>query len=148
MPPEEWGPPIWKLFHTLCHKIKPEYFSQYGKELFLFIFRICCNLPCPECSQHAKQFLSKVSVPSLKVKEDLINIIYIFHNSVNQRKKKGLYSFENINDYGNNDIKNVYNQFIRVFHTKGNMNLLTESFQRDMLVKQFKAWLTKNHRIF
>ena len=58
--PTIWGPPIWTLFHVLIERINDEEFPKLYKELFHYIKRICTYLPCPECSQHASQFLSKI----------------------------------------------------------------------------------------
>ena len=36
----------------------------------------------------------------------------------------------------------VVNNFISNYHTKGNMKLLTESFQRKLIISDFKRWFT------
>ena len=52
-----WGPPTWILFHTLIEKLSDEGYSKIGLALFGYIRRICNNLPCPDCAQHATSFL-------------------------------------------------------------------------------------------
>ena len=42
----------------------------------------------------------------------------------------------------------AFNNFAKVYNTKGNMKMLTESFQRQLLIKDFKNWLIKNIRCF
>jgi hypothetical protein len=37
---------------------------------------------------------------------------------------------------------------VSVYHTKGNMNLIAESFQRNLLIKELKVWLISNHKYF
>jgi uncharacterized membrane protein YheB (UPF0754 family) len=145
---EKWGPSVWNLFHTLVEKIKEEDYERLGKELFSFIFRVCSVLPCPECSQHAKKFLSGINPKTLKTKDNLKSTMYIFHNFVNKRKHKEIFNFENMDKYKNNNIIEVFNQFVKVYNTKGNMNLLTDSFQRQMVVRDFKKWLTINMSSF
>ena len=140
-PPEIWGPPIWTFFHTLAEKVNEEKFPKIKHELFFFIKRICNFLPCPECSQHAMHFLARLNLNNIKDKSDFIKIIYIFHNAVNKRKKKILFNYGDINKYKNHNIITTFNNFIRVYHTKGNMNLIVESFQRSLLVKDLKYWL-------
>ena len=60
-PPEVWGPPIWIFFHTITTKVKDGLDVNVYKGLFRIIKTICKNLPCPECSSDATQFLSKIT---------------------------------------------------------------------------------------
>ena len=62
MSPSQWGPPTWVFIHTLADKIKEDHFNVIGKPVIYNILQICNNLPCPECSDHAKQFWSKVNI--------------------------------------------------------------------------------------
>jgi len=142
--PSIWGPPIWTLFHTLIEKIKEENFKNIYMELFNHIKRICSYLPCPDCSQHATLFLSKVKYEHISNKNDFKNMLYVFHNKVNIRKQKKLLPYSELNKYKNYNILAVYNKFVTVYNTKGNMKMLTESFQRQFVIKSFKEWLIKN----
>jgi len=149
MSPNQWGPPIWTFFHTLAEKINEDKFQELFPLLFNFIRRICGVLPCPECSQHAITFLSKINSSGIKNKDDFRNIIFIFHNSVNQRKNKPAFKIENVSSlYSNINIINAYNNFISVFHTKGNMKLLAETFQRKIVLQEFRRWFMHNIRFF
>jgi hypothetical protein len=149
MSPEQWGPPVWTLFHCLTLKIKPDSYPLIGKQLFSFIYRICLFLPCPECSSHAKQFLEKINFNTLKTKDDLKNIIYVFHNYVNKRKKKPMFDFALFDaTYVQKNLVGVLNRFFGVYNTKGNMKLLAESFQRQILIKDFKKWIIQNESHF
>ena len=67
---------------------------------------------------------------------------------VNSRKKKPLFNYGNINIYQNLNIAIVFNNFITIYNTKGNMKLLTESFQRTLIVKDLKRWLVNNINSF
>jgi hypothetical protein len=87
-PPEVWGPPIWTFFHTLAENINEDVFPKIKFSLFHQIKKICTLLPCPDCSQDAIRFLIKVDINKLNTKNDFINMLYVFHNSVNKRKKK------------------------------------------------------------
>ena len=144
-----WGPPTWILFHTLIEKLSDDGFNKIGLQLFIYIKRICNNLPCPDCAQHATQFLSRVNIGNIKTKTDLKNIMYIFHNVVNKRKNKPMYNVTHLEQhYKSKNIIEVYNNFIAHFKTKGNMKLLADSFQRKMLITDFKKWLMINIRLF
>ena len=143
-----WGPPTWILFHTLIAKLTDDGFNTIGLQLFNYIKRICNNLPCPDCAQHATQFLSRVNMATIKTKDDLRNTMYIFHNMVNKRKKKPMYHVNDLEKYKSNNSVEKYNNFIMHFKTKGNMKLLADSFQRKLLVNDFKKWLMTNIRFF
>ena len=139
-----WGPPVWTLFHTFTEKLVEERYSIIAPQLFNFIKRICSVLPCPECSQHASAFWARVNFENLKTKTDLRNILYIFHNIVNKKKGKPMYNVSDLEKYKEKKIIEVYNQFISVYNTKGNMNLLADSFQRKLLLVDFKRWVLAN----
>jgi hypothetical protein len=147
-PPEIWGPPIWTFFHTLAENINEEGFPNIKFSLFSFIKRICSFLPCPDCSQHAIHFLAKVNINKITSKNDFKNMLYVFHNNVNKRKHKQLFSHANLEKYKIYNVGSTFNHFVNVYHTKGNMNLIAESFQRKLLVSSLKTWLIKNYKFF
>jgi hypothetical protein len=147
-PPEVWGPPIWTFLHTLAEKVNEDEFPKIKLMLFSYIKRICNFLPCPECSSHAYQFLARININSIKTKYEFKNMLYVFHNAVNKRKRKPLFNYAQLNKYRHNNIGATFNNFITVYHTKGNMNLIAESFQRNLLIKDLKNWLITNHQYF
>ena len=146
--PIVWGPPTWTLLHTMAEKIHEEDFNKLMPQMFILIKRICAYLPCPDCSQHATQFLAKLKPEQMASKIEFKNTLYLFHNMVNARKKKPLFNYGNINYYQNLNIINVFNNFISIYNTKGNMKLLTESFQRVLVIKDLKRWLMNNINSF
>lgn len=147
-PPEKWGPPIWTFFHTLAEKVNDETFHKIKFSLFSLIKRICNFLPCPECSQHASQFLGRININAIQNKNQFKQMLCLFHNTVNKRRNKGIFPFENINKYKLYNVGATFNNFIKVYHTKGNMNLLAESFQRNLLINDLRKWLINNHKFF
>ena len=147
-PPEVWGPPIWLFFHTITSKIKDGLDINVYKGLFRIIKTICKNLPCPTCSTDATLFLSKINEDIINSKQKLINNIYIFHNYVNKKNNKQLFNYNKIVNYNQLDLAVVIRQFIRAYNTQGNMNLLNESFQRQLAVKEFRRWMRANISAF
>jgi hypothetical protein len=146
---EVWGPGVWNLLHTLAATIDENAFNVIFPQLFVFIKRICVFLPCPDCAKHATQFLSRLTPQQhLFTKEKFINTFYLFHNIVNTKKNKSLYNYANMEKYKYIPISFAFNNFAKVYNTKGNMKLLTDSFQRQIIVKEFKIWLIKNIRFF
>jgi hypothetical protein len=140
-PPEVWGPPIWTLFHSLSQKLKN---PDLIKPLFAYIQRICRYLPCPECSEDATVFLRKVRLADIKTVDDLSMTLYLFHNHVNRKKKKGLFNYSEMSKYKNYNLILVFNNFVRVYNTRGNMKMISENFQRNMIIGDFKKWLGVN----
>ena len=147
-PPEVWGPAIWTLFHTLAERITEEAYPHVSPQLFKMIMRICKFLPCPECSMDATNFLAKIKMSELKTKLDFKNAFYLFHNYVNAKKRKKLFNYSNMYVYSKYRIIDVVNNFIAKYHTKGNMKLLTESFQRQFIINDFKKWFTASMKAF
>jgi hypothetical protein len=146
--PEVWGPPIWTLFHCFAARIKEDHYTSVIPSLFNQIVKICSLLPCPECSEHATLFLSKVNIKDMPTKQHFINLLYNFHNSVNRRKRKNLFDYEKLPNYEKIDLAIVIKNFITVYNTKGNMKLLNESFRRTLILKGFHKWLQENHKFF
>ena len=144
MPPETWGPPIWTLFHTLAEKVKEDHFNKIGMELFMKIKQICQYLPCPDCSNHANQFLAKVKPETISNKYDFKSMLFFFHNLVNKRKNKKLYNFDNIEVYKDKNIIQCFNNFINAYTVKGNMKLLADTMQRQHIMNGLKKWLQEN----
>ena len=143
-PPNIWGPPIWTFFHVLAEKINEKMYPSYRIQLLNIIKTICSALPCPECSQDASMFLAKIKLQTLNTKDDFKNMLYFFHNYVNTKKRKPLYKFSDLAIYKKYNIIYVFNRFISVYHTRGNMKLLAESFQRQNIVKSIRGWFTTN----
>jgi len=146
--PEIWGPPIWTFFHVLAEKIKETEFTRVNNQLFSLIKRICSYLPCPECSKHAGEFLRKINMIQINTKDKFRGMLYVFHNVVNLRKRKNPFNFEHLVNYRNIKLIHAFNNFVHVYNTKGNMNMLTESFQRSLLLKDLRKWLMVNYFAF
>jgi hypothetical protein len=147
-PPEIWGPAVWRLFHTLIEKMNPKAYPYVINSMFNMIVAICKFLPCPECSTDATIFLGKLNLRDYKNKTDFKNMLYLFHNYVNAKKRKPLYNYSNMDKYGTFNLINVINDFISKYNTRGNMKLLSESFHRKIVIKAFVKWFKSNHKAF
>ena len=147
-PPEVWGPPVWTLFHTLAEKIHEDKFNELGPSMISYIRRISRYLPCPECSQHATRFFSTTKPELYNTKKNFMNILYVLHNHINIRKHKRTATTNMLQKYKRHRVIYAYNNFIRVYHTKGNLNLLTDTFQRQLLIADFKKWIINNIQHF
>jgi hypothetical protein len=148
MSPSHWGPPTWIFFHTLAEKIKEDSFPLIGTQLLLIIIQLCNTLPCPECASHAKQFWLKVNKANIKTKTDLINILFVFHNTVNMRRRAPAFKYVDLQYYKTKNLIGTYNQFSKHFNTKGNMSLINESFHRNLMLTKLRTWLMRNIQHF
>ena len=140
-PPEVWGPPVWTLFHTLSAQLTN---VSLIPALFMYIQRICKFLPCPDCSQDATIFLQQVRLDEIKTGEDVSKMLYIFHNHVNRKKRKQLFNYSELSKYKTYNLVNVFQNFTRVYNTRGNMQLIADNFQRNMIIADFKRWIGTN----
>ena len=148
MSPNSWGPSTWIFMHTLAAKIKETSFPIIAPNLILVLIQICNNLPCPDCAQHSKEFWLNVKTANIKTKTDLINLLFVFHNMVNKRKKYPPFKYENMKHYESRNVIDTYNYFSRNFNTKGNMNLINESFHRNRMLASLRTWLMANIKHF
>lgn len=148
MSPNNWGPPIWMLFHSLAEKIKEEKFSEVGPQLFSMIKKVCTALPCPDCSMHATAFMSRVNFSTVSTKTEFKHMLYIFHNVVNRRKNKPLFNVLGLTNYSTTNLVIAFNNFVSVYQTRGNMKLLADSFQRNLIVRDFRKWFMANFKNF
>ena len=148
MSPNEWGPPTWIFIHTLAEKIKEQSFPVIGQQMIQFIILICRNLPCPECAQHAKEFWTKVKIQNINSQQDLINLLFVFHNTVNKRKNLKPFKYDDLKYYKSRGVIESFNIFSRHFTTRGNMNLINESFHRNMMLGNLRTWLMNNVQNF
>ena len=140
----EWGPIIWKFFHTIVESIDEDKYNKVYKELFQYIKSICNFLQCPQCSNHAKEYLKRVKDIHISTKDAFRSMLFNFHNDVNKRNKKSLFKLEDIGIYKNYSLINCYNNFLKIFSKKGNLNQINQSFQRKIILQRFINWMQSN----
>jgi hypothetical protein len=150
-PPQQhrilWGEPTWFLFHTMAHKIKDDLFLQKRAELLNVIYIICCNLPCPDCANHAKEYLDRIQYMSIYSKQQLKDVLFHFHNEVNQRKGVPLFLYTQLDEkYKTAIMRNMIINFMTHFDRKG--KLLPDTMQRNTHIVYLKKWFNANIQIF
>jgi hypothetical protein len=143
-----WGPATWNLLHTLSYKIKEEHFEMQKEKLIYFLTNICNNLPCPDCTKHARLFLQKINIKNIKTKNDYILVVFTLHNEVNIRLKKAKQEYDIVHSYDNYKLRNIIINFINKFQVKGNMKMLSNTFHRTQLLNEFMEWVKKNISYF
>lgn len=138
----KWGWPTWKFFHVIAHKIKPEHFKQVRKELLDTIYSICTTLPCPVCAQHATQYMNAMNFNNIQTKEDLKDMLFSFHNSVNARKNyKPMNKSELDATYANFNTIAVAREFMYYYKDRHrSMKLLADDMLRSKLAINIQNW--------
>ena len=148
-PKMKWGKPIWTFFHVSAHKMKPEYFNLIIKEYLNFIVLVCNALPCPVCSSHASDYLRSINLNNIKSKDDLINLFFTFHNSVNLRKGVQVLSREQTPSYENASTIIAVKMFVSAFEDKSrSVKLMADDLVRSRIVDKFKNWINANIKYF
>lgn len=149
-----WGPCVWYLFHTLAYKAVPENFPEIKAELIQYIQRICANLPCPECTQHATEYMKQHSrvLSMITTKEQLQQFLVDFHNVVNVRKQKPRFTYEQADaKYKLAKTGDVVQYFFKIYGERsngGNLKLFVNGFQKQLLLSDFSAWMVRNYSKF
>jgi hypothetical protein len=148
-----WGPCVWILFHTLAFKIVPAEFSSKKTDLINYIQRICSNLPCPECTQHAMEYMKQNlrRIDAITTKEHLHEFLVDFHNAVNVRKGKPVFTYKQAEDkYRLAKTSSVIQYFFQIYGEKsnGNLKMFTNGFQKQILLSEFSAWIVNNYSSF
>lgn len=145
-----WGKSYWFFFHTMAEKIKPEYYLQYRNYIFDIVKEVCNNLPCPDCAQHAIQYINKINVNSLKTKEDFIMCLFEFHNSVNKRKNIPVFSVDELlQKYSKANFKNIINYFMHYYRMEyRSIRMIADSMHRQRSATRILNWLQANNNLF
>ncbi len=137
MSQKEWGNITWYLFHTLAEKIKEEHFESQKDNIINFIITISNNLPCPTCTRHASETLKFANINLIETKDDLIEFVRQFHNIVNLKLNKNLFSkSETLKQYKRAKLIQIVNNFFKIHTvTYGNFNTIISTFHRHNVIK-------------
>ena len=143
-----WGEPTWFLFHTLAHKVKDEAFPIVRQGLLDVIVKVCSNLPCPTCAEHATQFLQTVNFAAIQTKQNLKDLLFRFHNLVNAKKSFPLFAYAELDEkYNAANTGNIILNFMK--HFEGSTPKLEANHFSKMRTLQFlKQWFSQNLQYF
>lgn len=148
MSKKQWGNACWYLFHTLAEKLKPEHSSE-APIITTLITNICFNLPCPVCSTHARNNLSKMPRNYIKTKDDLKHFLWKFHNIVNKQLHKPQQTHEACNRfvYARTGPIIEYFKFYMSKHT-GQLRMAITNHNKNMHVNNLLNYLYRNAHKF
>lgn len=94
----EWGPRLWRLFHSLTEQTGRGKYRTYNDEekrvWINLINSLLKTLPCPKCRHHFKEHLKSHPFESTLIKNgeerriELRTWFWTFHNNVRLRKEQ------------------------------------------------------------
>jgi hypothetical protein len=135
-----WGPPTWIFIHALCEKINPVHYLLVKDALWNHLKELCANLPCPDCSQHATSYLSKLSTPPTKM--HLIQVMHTFHNVVNQNTGKPPFPVERLTQYRNVPFPVLFSLYKKAnTNQQYNPKLMMHKMRSRQFLQRFQGWL-------
>ena len=139
-----WGEPTWFLFHTLAQKVKEDTFPEIRGELLTIIQSICNNLPCPDCANHATQYMNSINTNLIKTKKDLINMLFQFHNIVNAKKGFPQFSYSDLESkYSTAITVPIIKHFMQHFDQQSYSGRIgINNFHKSRLVSHLKVFFT------
>ena len=146
-----WGEPTWLLLHTLAHKVDETRFTDIRSELVNAIHSICINLPCPDCAEHAKNYLNRTQfINTVQTKNDLKIALFIFHNEVNKRKGLPIFAYSNLDDkYSKAVTINIIYNFMSHFVKKSkSIHMIANDNYRERISVKIKQWFNQNIHFF
>lgn len=153
VPPKKkmkWGQPTWFLFHALAQKVREEHFPQVRKELLDIIHTICNNLPCPDCASHATKYISSINFNKIQTKEQLKDMLFVFHNTVNERKGFPMFNRGDLDTkYAAANLIPIIQEFLFHFRDKhASIHMIANDMHRARLANTLTHWFQNNLKHF
>lgn len=138
---QEWGNACWHLIHGLTFKINNDDKTLID-QLMIQLYNVCINLPCPDCSEHAKQTFLHARNSGIKIntRHDLQAFWWKFHNLVNSRTKKEWVSFEDAKSkYEKAKLFHMVNNFVRIMkrNVPGERSMMYAMSRQNAVEKMF-----------
>lgn len=135
--PKDWATSLWYFFHVLSNKIKPESFQLIRVELLEVLENICNNLRCNRCKEHAFEYLKDNNFLLIQNVDQLKLFFFNFHNNINSKINKELFSLENL--------ESKYNEF-KFYNILQNILIPDYVFKDEQIefIDKLKTWFNNN----
>lgn len=146
-----WGYITWLFFHTLAEKVRDEYYEQAKGMLRQTLMDICASLPCPECSQHATRYMSRVNFDRIRTRKQFKLMLFAFHNQVNKDLGKPPARIDQLDRYCRADVDKIVEFFMLTYDQQ--QFSYARIFQSTRVnIKQprkaFYEWFRQNRHMF
>lgn len=147
---KSWGTPTWTFFHTFAENIDEEFYLHNRDTIMIFIKSICLNLPCQECSHHSSKYNKfHLTRNNVSDKNGLKKYFLDFHNNVNKRKNKSIFSVKDLDKYKNYKFSLAYLNFKNQYISNHGMNRgFMNTLQRKNIIKNLESFIVKNKTKF
>lgn len=146
---EIWGNSCWYLFHATAFKLNPNAEHLIIPLLNLYI-SISLNLPCPTCRSHASKTIAKTNFSLIKNKSDLVNLMFNYHNYINKRLKKNIFTKEEHDKlYSRAKLTKIINGWIQIMSMEShNQQDMMNNITKRKLIQRVINFLKKNRAHF
>ena len=143
-----WAPPTWYFFHTFAEKINPRFYQYNVKSCFSLIKQVCYNLPCPDCRYHATTYINKIHLRDVSTKEDLKFVLFTFHNFVNRRLGKPIFTWDQLELYKRANTLKIFKLFLARFTMSYHVQRDFSGWWRQDVANNINAFLSQWWRYF
>lgn len=144
----EWAPITWIFLHSFSHRVDEEYFNKNKRVCFNIIRYICQNLPCPICFRHATAYLDRNNIYICKTKTDFIRYLWIFHNNVNFRLGKPIYTLKNLEKYTRCNFHKICTLFFMAFEKQYVFTATMSGWMRRNATKNLKTYFNYHWKYY
>ena len=135
-----WSHPTWSLFHiTTANLIEESFDEKFKNECIDLFTKICNAIPCMFCRVHAAEYMKTINRDEIKTARDLELFFWKFHNEVNERSKKEVFTEEKLVTYKQKNINRIKNEF------KG---VLYMYYRNEELLNEFNTFMQQNNDKF
>jgi Erv1 / Alr family len=95
--PAVFGPPMWKMYHNASLNYPDNASPLFAERMKYCILGMPILIPCKKCQEHATAFIEQhrhLLNTICSGRENLFKFFVDFHNTVNKRLGKPIYSYE------------------------------------------------------
>jgi hypothetical protein len=131
-----WSHPTWSLFHiTTANLIEESFDEKFKNECIDLFTKICNAIPCMFCRVHAAEYMKTINRDEIKTARDLELFFWKFHNEVNERSKKEVFTEEKLVTYKQKNINIIKNEF---------KDVLYMYYRNEELLNEFNTFMQQN----
>jgi hypothetical protein len=135
-----WSHPTWSLFHiTTANLIEESFDEKFKNECIDLFTKICNAIPCMFCRVHAAEYMKTINRDEIKTARDLELFFWKFHNEVNERSKKEVFTEEKLVTYKQKNINRIKNEF---------KDVLYMYYRNEELLNEFNTFMQQNNDKF
>ena len=121
---KKWGMPTWIFLHAFAEKVNGTFYSKNVTQCLTMLNLVFKNLPCPYCSAHAVAYFRGIKPQTVRTKQQLVQVLYDFHNAVNRRVGKRPFKRVDLKRYKAIRMDIAVNGFMNAFNHRYDRTLM------------------------